>query len=320
MADENIFDGTAAESDAGKNSGFPEETAGDRDGGSGEADNGNGKGDNGKPGHDGHGGSNIEYTREFKSRIDRMRRNERAKFEKELKIRDEAWEKRIKELEARIGGNQPKVLKREDFKSDEEFAAAKREAAMDEIMKRIDERYGAKARQDDEARTKQSEAEESQRRFALKFQESMRRNLSPEQQKAVISVANDEEGAVNTFLQSEEGSTLHKWLFDDCTIPADVILYLEQNAEKMERLATLSPRKQVEQLDILERYLAKAAATKKGQKGNQGTDDETGDEGESRKKPPVMGSFGGSSRTMTEFSKLSDEERVARLIKTMRKR
>ncbi|MBO6063438.1 MAG: hypothetical protein J6P62_05635 [Bacteroidales bacterium] len=319
MADDNIFDGTAAESDAGKNSGFPEEsTAGERDGGSGEADNGNGEGNNGKPGQDGHGGSDIEYTRAFKARVERMRRNERAKFEKELKSRDEAWEKRFKELEARIGGNQPKVLKREDFKSDEEFAAAKREAAVDEIFMRIDERYGAKAKQDDEARAKQSEAEESQRKFALKFQDSMRRNLSPEQQKAVISIANDGDGAVNTFLQSEEGSTLHKWLFDDCTIPADVILYLEQNAEKMERLATLSPRKQVEQLDILERYLAKAAATKKGQKGNQGTDEGPGDEG--GKRPPVMGAFGGSSRAMTEFSQLSDEERVARLIKAMRKR
>ena len=317
MADENIFESTAGDTDAGKNSGFPETTAGDHDGGSGEAGNGDGKGNSGKTGQEGHGGSNIEYTREFKARVDRMRRTERARFDKELKSRDEAWEKRLKELEARIGGNQPKVLKREDFKSDEEFAAAKREAAIDEIMKRIDERNSAKTKQDDEAMAKQAEAEEVQRKFAQKFQDSMRRNLSQEQQQAVIAVVNDADGAVNTFIQSEEGSTLQKWLFDDCTIPADVILYLEQNAAKMELLAQLSPRKQVEQLDILERYLAKAAASKKGQTGNQGAEGEPGDDG--GKKPPVMGTFGGSSRAMTDFSKLSDEERVARLIKVMRK-
>lgn len=318
MADENIFESTAGDTDAGKNSGFPETTAGDRDGGSGEAGNGNGEGNEGRPDRGARRDSNPEYTREFKDRVDRMRRTERARFDKELKSRDEAWEKRFKELEARIGGNQPKVLKREDFKSDEEFAAAKREAAIDEIMKRIDERNSAKTKQDDEAMAKQAEAEEVQRKFAQKFQDSMRRNLSQEQQQAVIAVVNDADGAVNTFIQSEEGSTLQKWLFDDCTIPADVILYLEQNAEKMELLAQLSPRKQVEQLDILERYLAKAAAEKKGRKGNQGTDD--GPEEDGGKKPPVMGPFGGSSRAMTDFSKLSDEERVARLIKAMRKR
>lgn len=318
MADENIFESTAGDTDAGKNSGFPETTAGDHDGGSGEAGNGDGKGNSGKTGQEGHGGSNIEYTREFKARIDRMRRNERARFEKELKSRDEAYEKRIKELEARIGGNQPKVLKREDFKSDEEFAAAMREAVVDELFKRFDERYSARAKQEDEAKAKQAEAEEVQRRFAQKFQESMRRNLSQEQQQAVIEVANDPDGAVNTFLQSAEGSTLQKWLFDDCAIPADVVLYLEQNADKMERLAMLSPDRQKQQLDILERYLAKAAASKKGQTGNQGTDD--GPEEDGGRKPPVMGTFGGSSRAMTDFSKLSDEERVARLIKAMRKR
>ena len=318
MADENIFEGTAGDTDAGKISGSPETTAGDRDGGSGKAGNGNGEGNEERPDRGAHRDFNPEYTQEFKARVDRMRRTERARFDKELKSRVEAWEKRLKELEARIGGNQPKVLKREDFKSDEEFAAAKREAAIDEIMKRIDERNSAKTKQDDEAMAKQAEAEEVQRKFAQKFQDSMRRNLSQEQQQAVIAVVNDADGAVNTFIQSEEGSTLQKWLFDDCTIPADVILYLEQNAEKMELLAKLSPRKQVEQLDILERYLAKAAAEKKGRKGNQGTDD--GPEDEGGKKPPVMGTFGGSSRAMTDFSKLSDEERVARLIKAMRKR
>lgn len=318
MADENIFEGTAGDTDAGKISVSPETTAGDRDGGSGKAGNGNGEGNEERPDRGAHRDSNPEYTREFKARVDRMRRTERARFDKELKSRDEAWEKRIKELEARIGGNQPKVLKREDFKSDEEFAAAKREAAIDEIMKRIDERNSAKTKQDDEAMAKQAEAEEVQRKFAQKFQDSMRRNLSQEQQQAVIAVVNDADGAVNTFIQSEEGSTLQKWLFDDCTIPADVILYLEQNAEKMELLAQLSPRKQVEQLDILERYLAKAAAEKKGRKGNQGTDEVPEEDG--GRKPPVMGTFGGSSRAMTDFSKLSDEERVARLIKAMRKR
>ena len=146
----------------------------------------------------------------------------------------------------------------------------------------------------------------------------MQRNLSKEQQQAVLSVVNDEDGAVNTFLQTEKGSTLHKWLFDDCSIPADVILYLEQNADKMELLGKLSPDRQKQQLDILERYLAKASAEKKGQKGNQGTDEGPGDEG--GKKPPVIGTFGGSSHAMTDFSKLPDTERVARLIKTMRKR
>lgn len=317
MDEEEIFESTAGSPDAGNNSGIPVNDE-HEEGGNGGSVNGNGEGNNGKSVQDKHGGSGIERTREFKSRIDRMRRIERAKFEKEIKSRDEAWEKRFKELEARIGGNQPKVLKREDFKSDDEFAKAKRDAAIDEIMKRIDERNSAKSKQDDEARAKQAEAEEVQRKFALKFQDSMQRNLSQEQQKAVISVVNDADGAVNTFLQSEEGSTLQKWLFDDCTIPADVILYLEEHSDKMEILGTLSPRKQMEQLDILERYLAKAAAEKKGHTGKQGTDDEPEDDG--AKNPPVIGAFGGSSRAMTDFSKLPDTERVARLIKAMRKR
>ena len=315
MEEEDIFDSTAGSPDAGNNSGI---TVNDdhEDGGNGGSGNVNGEG-NGKPGQGKHGGSNIEKTQGFKARIDRMRRIERAKFDKEMKIHDEAWEKRFKELEARIGGNKPEALKREDFGSDEEFAKAKRDAAIDEIMKRIDERNSAKSKQDDEARAKQAEAEEVQRKFAQKFQESMRRNLSQEQQQTVISVVNDEDSAINTFIQTPEGSTLHKWLFDDCNIPADVILYLEEHSDKMDILGTLSPRKQMEQLDILERYLANEAA-KKGQNGNQGTDDEPEDDG--GKKPPVMGAFGGSSRAMTDFSKLSDEERVARLIKAMRRR
>lgn len=318
MADENIFESTANDTDAGKNSVIPDNTAGDHDGGNGEAGNGNGNGNDGKPGQDGHKGSNIEYTREFKARIDRMRRNERARFDKELKSRDEAWEKRFKELEARFGVDKPKVLKREDFGSDEEFAKAKRDAAVDEIFQRIDERYNARTKQDEEARAKQAAEAEVQRKFAMKFKDNMRRTLSQDQQKEVIEVVNDADGAVNTFIQSEDGSTLQKWLFDDCVIPADVILYLERNADKMERLAMLSPDKQKEQLNILERYLAKAASEKKGQTGNQGTDGDTEDYG--GKKPPVMGAFGGSSRAMTEFSQLSDTERVARLIKSMRKR
>lgn len=316
MEEEDIFDSTAGSPDAGNNSGIPVNDD-HEDGGNGGSGNGNGD-SNGKPGQGKNGGSNIEKTQGFKARIDRMRRIERAKFEREIKSRDEAWEKRFKELESRIGGNKPEVLKREDFGSDEEFAKAKRDAAIDEIMKRIDERDSAKSKQDDEARAKQAEVEEVQRKFAQKFQDNMRRNLSKEQQQEVLSVVNDADGAVNTFIQSDEGSTLQQWLFDDCTIPADVILYLEQNADKMELLGQLSPRRQVEQLDILERYLAKAAASKKGQNVNQGTDDEPEDDG--GKKPPVMGAFGGSSRAMTDFSKLSDEERVARLIKAMRRR
>lgn len=316
MEEEDIFDSTAGSPDAGNNSGIPVNDD-HEDGGNVGSGNGNGEG-NGKPAQGKPGGSNIEKTQGFKARIDRMRRIERAKFDKEMKSRDEAWEKRFKELEARIGGNQPKALKREDFGSDEEFAAAKREAAIDEIVKRIDERNSAKTKQDDEAMAKQAEAEEVQRKFAQKFQDSMRRNLSQEQQQAVIAVVNDADGAVNTFIQSEEGSTLQKWLFDDCTIPADVILYLEEHSDKMDILGTLSPRKQMEQLDILERYLAKAAAEKKGQNVNQGTDDVPEEDG--GRKPPVMGAFGGSSRAMTDFSKLSDEERVARLIKAMRRR
>lgn len=319
MSEENIFGSTADNSDAGQITDSPETTE-THDSGNGDAGNGNGNESNGKPGQDGHGGSSIEYTREFKARIDRMRRNERAKFEKERQRLNEDWEKRFKELEARIDGNKPKVLKREDFKSDEEFNAAKRELAIDEIMKRIDERNGAKAKEDDETKTRQAEAEQVQRKFAQKFQDSLKRNLSQEQQKAVLTVVNDEDSAINTFLQTDEGSTLQEWLFDDCTIPADVILYLENNAAKMELLATLSPRKQKEQLDILERYLAKSAAeARKNQAGNQGTDGDAGDEG-GKRKPPVIGQFGGSSSGMTEFSKLSDQERVSRLIKTMRSR
>lgn len=319
MADENLFESTAGSPDAGENSGISVNNASDHDeGGNGGAGNGNGEGNNGKPGQDGHGSSNIEYTRDFKNRIDRMRRSERARFDKELKSRDEAWEKRFKELEARLSGNQPKVLKREDFKSDDEFNAAKREAAIDEIMKRIDERNSAKAKQDDEAKAKQAGVDEVQRKFAQKFQENLKRNLSQEQQQTVLSVVNDEDSAINAFIQTEEGSTLQKWLFDDCVIPADVILFLEEHSDKLEALGNLSPRKQMEQLDILERYLAKAAASKKGQSGNQGADDEAGDKG--GKKPPVIGTFGGSSGAMTEFSQLPDEERVARLIKMMRSR
>lgn len=320
MSEENIFGNTAEKSGAGKTPDFtvttdgpnrPEDKAANVDGAG-----------NDKPGQTGHENGNPEYTRSFKERVDRIRRNEKAKFEAELRKRDEAWEKRFKELEARFGGDKPKSLKREDFKTDEEFAAAKRDAAIDEIMKRMEERANAKAKQDDEAKAGQAEAEEVQRKFAKKFQESMQRTLSQEQQRAVISVVNDEDSAINTFLQTNEGSTLQKWLFEDCNIPADVILYLENNAEKMELLGSLSPRKQMEQLDILERHLAKAAADaakKKGQDGNPANpEDEPDDSG--RKKPPVIGQFGGSSRAISDFSKLSDQERVSRLIKAMRSR
>lgn len=321
MSEENLFE-TAGNSGAGKTTPDFSVTVEDPKGDGGKAANGSGNEDKDKPGHEAHDRSNIEYTSEFKKRVDRIRRNEKAKFDAELKKRDEAWEKRFKELESRFGGQAPKILKREDFKTDEEFTAAKREAAIDEIMKRIDERNGAKSKQEEEERLKQESDNEAQRRFALKFQEGMQRTLSQEQQKEVIGIANDADGAVNTFLQSTAGSTLQKWLFEDCTIPADVILYLEHNADKMEILGTLSPRKQMEQLDILERHLAKAAADaakKKGQDGNPANpEDDPDDSG--RKKPPVIGQFGGSSRAISDFSKLSDQERVSRLIKAMRSR
>lgn len=316
MDEENIFN--TAQPGAGKeNTGAPDNAETKV---SGDAGHGNGE-DNGKPGHDGKAGSGIDMTNSFKQRIDRMRRRERAKFEQELKSRDEAWEKRIKELEAKIGGSQqPKPLTREMFKSDEEFAAARREAAIDEIIKRMDERNGAKSRQDDEARAKQAEADEAQRKFAVKFQQSMQQNLSREQQQQVLAIVNDEDSAVNSFLSDATGSTLKSWLFEDCTIPADIVLYLEKNADKMELLARLSPRKQLEQLDILERALAKAAleAKKKGQGNPGGT--ETAPDGNGGRKPPVIGQFGGSGGAVTDFSKLPDTERVARLIKTMRTR
>lgn len=316
MGEEIIFN--TAQPGAGKeNTGAPDnaETKG-----SGDAGHGNGE-DNGKPGHDGKAGSGIDRTNSFKERIDRMRRRERAKFEQELKSRDEAWEKRIKELEAKIGGSQqPKPLTREMFKSDEEFAAARREAAIDEIMKRIDERNGAKSRQYEEAMAKQAEADEAQRKFAVKFQQSMQQNLSREQQQQVLAIVNDEDSAVNSFLSDETGSTLKSWLFEDCSIPADIVLYLEKNADKMEMLARLSPRKQLKQLDILERALAKAAleAKKKGQGNPGGT--EPAPYGNGGRKPPVIGQFGGSGGAVTDFSKLPDTERVARLIKAMRTR
>lgn len=316
MEEENIFN--TAQPGAGKeNTGAPDN---DETKGSVDAGHGNGE-DNGKPGHEGKAGSDIERTNSFKERIDRMRRIERGKFEKELKSREEAWEKRFKELEARIGGSQqPKPLTRDMFKSDEEFAAAKREAAIDEIMKRMDERNSAKSKQEEEARAKQAAADEVNREFAEKFQKSLSLNLSKEQQQQVLTIVYDEDSAVNSFLSDETGSTLKNWLFEDCSIPADIVLYLEKNAGKMELLARLSPRKQLEQLDILERALAKAAleAKKKGQGNPGGT--ETAPDGNGGRKPPVIGQFGGSGGAVTDFSKLPDTERVARLIKAMRTR
>lgn len=317
MDEENIFN--TAEPDAGKeNTGAPGKADTKA---SGDAGHGDGE-DNGKPGHDGKAGSGIDRTNSFKERIDRMRRRERAKFNQELKSRDEAWEKRIKELEAKIGGSQqPKPITREMFKSDEEFAAARREAAIDEIMKRMDERNSAKSKQEEEARAKQAEADEAQRKFAVKFQQSMQQNLSREQQQQVLAIVNDEDSAVNSFLSDATGSTLKSWLFEDCTIPADIVLYLEKNADKMTLLGKLSPRKQMEQLDILERHLAKSAleARKKGQQGIPGGNDGSPD-GNGGRKPPVIGQFGGSGGAVTEISKLPDTERVARLIKAMRTR
>ena len=262
-----------------------------------------------------------EYTQKFKQRLDRMRASEQRRFEAELKKREEAWEKKFKELEGRIGGSaQPKALKREDFGSDEEFAKAKREAAIDEIYRRIEEKQSEKAAKEAEAKRGQDDAEEAQRRFAQKFQQGMQRTLTKEQQAEVIQIANDEYSAVNTFLTGPAGSTLQTWLFDDCSIPADVILFLEKNSDKLEILGTLSPRKQMEQLDILERHLHKAfmESQKKGQEGNPGQAGAQDQGGE--RKPPVIGQFGGSSRAIADESKLSDQERVARLIKAMRTR
>lgn len=262
-----------------------------------------------------------EYTQKFKQRLDRMRASEQRKFEAELKKREEAWEKKFKELEGRIGGSaQPKVLKREDFKSDEEFAAAKREAAIEEIMRRVEERNREKAQKEDEARKSREADNEVQTRFAQKFQEGMKRTLSKEQQARVMEIANDEYSAVNTFLTGPAGTTLHTWLFDDCAIPADIILYLEEHADRLEALGRLSPRKQMEQLDILERHLQKSFmdSQKKGQDQNPGST--TTQEPAGEKKPPVIGQFGGSSRAIADEASLSDQERVARLIKAMRSR
>lgn len=271
------------------------------------------------PDGDGHGGKNgPEYTRAFKERVDRIRATERRRFESELKKRDDEWNRKFEELKKSFGSPaKPKALKREDFGSDEEFAEARRNAAIDEIVNRIEERNNARTEKDRKEREQASEAEEAQRKFAVKFSEGMKRTLTPEQQQKVVSIVNDEYSAVNSFVGAPEGQTLQKWLFDDCTIPADVLLFLEEHSDKLSALANLSPRRQVEQLDILERCLAKAyaEAAKKGQNGGEGAGNNSG-----KRTPPVMGQFGGSRQTVVDESKLSDQERVSRLIKAMRKR
>lgn len=320
MGEENIFEATADNSDAGKSSESPV-IAESPESGNGGAANGSGEESKANTDHRSRGNSNPEYTKAFKDRVDRIRSNERRRFNEELKKRDEAWEKKFKELEERFGaGAKPKTLKREDFTSDEEFAKAKRDAAIDEIMNCIDERNNAKSKQEGEARQKQEALEESQRKFAQKFQEGMRRTLSPEQQQEIITVVNDENSAVNTFLSGTAGSTLQNWLFEDCSIPADVLLYLEKNSDKLEILGSLSPRKQLEQLDILERYLAKAGeqARKKSQETNKGADENL--ESNGGRKPPVMGRFGGSSSAFVDESKLPAWERVKRQMLAMRRR
>ena len=313
MAEETIIESTADKSGAGKTPDFSVTVETPKGGDKA----GNETGDAGKGSAEKH--DDPEYTKAFKQRLDRMRASEQRRFEAELKKREDAWEKKFKELEGRIGGSdQPKPLKREDFGSDEEFQKAKRDAAIDEIMRRVEERNREKAQKEAEEKRGQDATEEAQRKFAQKFQQGMARTLTKEQQSEVVEIANDPYSAVNTFLTGPAGSTLQSWLFDDCSIPADVILFLEKNSDKLEVLGQLSPRKQMEQLDILERHLHKAFMEKKGQDGNPGQAGAQEQGGE--KKPPIIGQFGGSSRAIVDESKLSDQERIAKLIKTMRTR
>lgn len=318
MGEENIF--STAVSGAGEG---PEETntpdsAGTPDTGNGGAADGNGEEGKAKHGHSDYGG--IEYTQQFKSRVDRIKRNERRRFDEELKKRDEEWNRKFEDFKKGLDGSGArKELKREDFSSDEEFANARREAAIEQIAEALDKRNLSRQQQDEVARKKQEAIDAANRKFAQKFQEGMNRTLSADQQKEVLSIINDEASAINGFLEGAEGRTLQGWLYEDCAIPADVILYLEKNSDKLDILGKLSPRRQLEQLDILERHLANAArkARDKAKPVNQNGSNEIAD---GVRKPPVMGEFGGYGAAPLDESKMSDKERVDRLIKVMRRR
>ena len=123
MAEETIIESTADKSGAGKTPDFSVTVETPKGGDKA----GNETGDAGKGSAEKH--DDPEYTKAFKQRLDRMRASEQRRFEAELKKREDAWEKKFKELEGRIGGSgQPKPLKREDFGSDEEFQKAKRDS------------------------------------------------------------------------------------------------------------------------------------------------------------------------------------------------
>lgn len=259
---------------------------------------------------------NPDVTGSFKERLDRMRRRERERSERAIKENNEAWEKRFKALEDRLNaGQKPNVLNREDFSSDEEFINAKRQKAMEELMNAMDKRNADKEAKAAEEKAKQDEEAEYQRKFAERFTSGMKKTLSEDQQKKVLSIVDDEDSEVNVVMSSKAGSVLQNWIMEDCEIPADVILYLEEHADKMKILTGLSPRKQVGQLDILERYLAKAKVDAMlSAKGGERQDQPPS------RKVPVMGQFGGSTQAVGDDSQLSDQERVAKLIKAMRKR
>ncbi|MCQ2096782.1 MAG: hypothetical protein MJY87_02425 [Fibrobacter sp.] len=184
-------------------------------------------------------------------------------------------------------------------------------------MNAIDKRNADRESVAAEERARQEEASEYQRRFAERFNDGMKKTLSEDQQKRVVGIVNDEDSAINVALSSKGGEVLQNWLMTDCENPADVILYLEDNAQKMDLLLKLSPRKQVAQLDILERHLARSRyeASRKGKNG--GADDQNRQQA---RKVPVMGLFGGSTQAVGDTSQLSDTKRVAKLIKAMRKR
>lgn len=273
-------------------------------------------------GNGGHGSQQDkpDVTGSFKERLDRMRRRERERTEAAIKANNEAWEKRFKELEDKYSaGQKTTALKRENFNSDEEFINAKRKKAMDDLMDAMDKRNADKESKAAEERAQQAEAEQYQRKFAERFNSGMRRTLSEDQQKKVLAIVDDEDSAVNMAMSSKAGSVLQNWIMDDCENPAPVILYLESNADKIDRLLQLSPRKQIAQLDILERHLARAHY-EAGQKAKAGGEATPNPNAPQSRSVPVMGQFGGSTQAVGDDSQLSDQERVAKLIKAMRKR
>lgn len=248
-----------------------------------------------------------DKTGSFKARLDRMKAREQAKYEQKLKERDEAWEKRFKDLENSL--KQPKGIKREDFASDEEFINARKKDAMDKLFAEFDSRNKAKADAEAEETRKHNEIIEGYKKFATKFHERMQQTMTPEEQQRVIAIANDRNSAINLAMSSNEGKTLQSWLMEDCENPAKIIDYLESHEDQMETLMTLSPRRQVQQLDILERHLANS------RKANPNANVEP-----PKSKPVVMGAFGGSTQPVGDESQKGDAERVADLIKAMRKR